>query len=425
MKKKKRKPPMKMTMMTRKNDSISVIIAAAGASERMGCGTKKEFLKTPTGITVLASAVEPFLRLPNLNFLVITLPSENYASFVEEAENALFASDDVRRILRGTHSFSLAFVKGGDTRQKSVLNALEFLANKTMSDGIVLVHDAARPYIEDAVIARVISAVCEHGAAAPCIPAVDTLKRVDSRRILAHPDRESLKAVQTPQGFLFAPFLDAHRKAAADGKLYTDDTEIWGRYVTPVAAVDGAVGNVKITYPRDIGGTRRDTKGHEGTQFRTGLGCDRHRLAEGRPLLIGGVEIPSDRGEDAHSDGDVLFHAVMDALLGAAALGDIGSFFPPDDAKWKDADSAELLRIIWKTISGNGWKLVNLDCVVLLEKPKLLPFREQIRFSIAKILQADVDSVFVKAKTGEKTGEIGRSEIIEAWVTCLLQRIEG
>jgi 2-C-methyl-D-erythritol 4-phosphate cytidylyltransferase/2-C-methyl-D-erythritol 2,4-cyclodiphosphate synthase len=340
----------------------------------------------------------------------------NYETFAREAERALFTSDKIRRVLSGAHSFTLIFVKGGDTRQESVLNALEFLADKAADDSIVLVHDGARPYISDDIIERVLGAVREHGAAAPCIPPVDTLKQVDplaaTQTISAHFDRSGLKAVQTPQGFQFAPFLDAHRKAACDGKSYTDDTEIWGRYVTPVLAVEGSVGNIKLTYPGDICSP----------QYRTGLGCDRHRLVEGRALLLGGVAIPSDRGEDAHSDGDVLFHAIIDALLGASALGDIGSFFPPEDVQWKDADSAELLCTIWKKITDTGWNLVNLDCVVLLEKPKLLPFREQIRASIAKTLQVDVDTVFIKAKTGEKTGEIGRSEVIEAWATCLLRR---
>lgn len=156
--------------------------------------------------------------------------------------------------------------------------------------------------------------------------------------------------------------------------------------------------------------------------FRIGLGYDLHRLAAGRPLLLGGIRLPFDAGEDGHSDGDVLFHAITDALLGAAALGDIGSFFPPEDSRWKNADSAELLRTAWNDIAGHGWKLENLDCVVALEKPKFLPYREAVRKNIAAVLDCSVERIFVKAKTGEKLGEIGRGEAIAAWAVCLIVR---
>ncbi|MCM1321797.1 MAG: 2-C-methyl-D-erythritol 2,4-cyclodiphosphate synthase [Bacteroides sp.] len=156
--------------------------------------------------------------------------------------------------------------------------------------------------------------------------------------------------------------------------------------------------------------------------FRIGLGYDLHRLAAGRPLLLSGIRLPFDAGEDGHSDGDVLFHAVTDALLGAAALGDIGSFFPPEDPRWKNADSAELLRTAWNDVTKHGWKLENLDCVIALEKPKFLPYREAVRKNIAAVLGCSEERIFVKAKTGEKLGEIGRSEAIAAWAVCLLAR---
>jgi 2-C-methyl-D-erythritol 2,4-cyclodiphosphate synthase len=155
---------------------------------------------------------------------------------------------------------------------------------------------------------------------------------------------------------------------------------------------------------------------------RIGLGYDIHRLVEGRRLLLGGIELPFEKGEDGHSDGDVLFHAIMDAVLGAAGLGDIGSFFPPEDAKWKDADSAALLQTVMEKVYSAGWKIENLDCVVKLEKPKFIPYRQQVIESIASVLEVSADRVFVKAKTGEKLGKIGRGEAIEAWVTCLISR---
>ena len=155
--------------------------------------------------------------------------------------------------------------------------------------------------------------------------------------------------------------------------------------------------------------------------IRVGLGYDLHRLVEGRRLILGGVTFNFEKGEDGHSDGDVLLHAITDALLGAAGLGDIGSYFPPEDAKWKDADSADLLRAVWKDVQAAGWNLVNLDCVIKLEKPKFLPHRGEVIESISAILGVDKSQIFVKAKTGEKLPPVGTSEAVEAQVVCLLE----
>ena len=156
--------------------------------------------------------------------------------------------------------------------------------------------------------------------------------------------------------------------------------------------------------------------------IRVGLGYDLHRLIEGRRLLLGGVELPFEKGEDGHSDGDVLFHAITDAILGASGLGDIGSFFPPEDMKWKDADSAELLRTVWQKVKAEGWQIENIDCVIKLEKPKFIPYRQQVIESIAAVLQVKPEQVFVKAKTGEKLPPVGTSAAVEAEVVCLLSR---
>jgi len=153
-----------------------------------------------------------------------------------------------------------------------------------------------------------------------------------------------------------------------------------------------------------------------------GLGYDKHVLTEGRKLVLGGVHIPFEKGEAGHSDGDVLLHAITDALLGAAALGDIGSYFPPSEPEWKDADSKKLLLTCWNDVKKAGWNLVNLDCVIALEKPKFLPFRDEVRKSIAEVLGCSFEQVFVKAKTGEKLGDVGEGRAVEVWATCLLER---
>lgn len=157
-------------------------------------------------------------------------------------------------------------------------------------------------------------------------------------------------------------------------------------------------------------------------KIRTGLGYDLHRLEEERQLVLGGVTIPFHKGEVGHSDGDALLHAVTDAVLGAAALSDIGELFPPSDNEWKGADSRQLLQTAWKMVQDEGWTLENLDCVVAIEQPKILPHRQAIRESIASILHVNTDQVFIKAKTGEKLGPVGRQEAVEVWVTCLLTK---
>lgn len=156
--------------------------------------------------------------------------------------------------------------------------------------------------------------------------------------------------------------------------------------------------------------------------YRIGLGKDIHRLVSGRRFLLGGVNIPFDRGEDGHSDGDVLSHAIIDSLLGASCLGDIGEFFPPGDAKWKDADSTELLRIAYRTVRNEGWRIINIDCVVTCEKPKILPYREMIRESLAGVLEIDAGQVFVKGKTAEGFDAAGKGEAVEALAICLLEK---
>ena len=157
--------------------------------------------------------------------------------------------------------------------------------------------------------------------------------------------------------------------------------------------------------------------------IRVGLGYDIHRLIEGRPLILGGIVLPFEKGEDGHSDGDVLFHAITDAVLGSAGLGDIGSFFPPEDMQWKDADSAKLLETVMEKVRAAGWHIENIDCVIKLEKPKFIPYRQQVIESVARALQIQPEQVFVKAKTGEKLPPVGTSDAVEAQDVCLLSSI--
>ncbi len=398
--------------MTTKNNSsgVNVVICAAGSSTRMGGSTKKEYLPLNNG-TVLSEAVNKFLNSAKVEILAITIPENSLA----EAEKALFSDKSIEKKLSGT---KLIFVEGGSTRQKSVFNALKKIAELKPNSDFVLIHDGARPFVTEKIIKDTLDATEKWGAAVPGITPVDTQKMLNKDGFIEkHLSRPQMTAVQTPQGFRLNELLKAHELAEKDGKEYTDDTEIWGKYSGAVKVVQGDSCNKKITYADDYNFGKQTMN-----SVKIGLGYDLHRLVEGRKLIIGGVEFPFEKGEDGHSDGDALLHAITDALLGASALGDIGSFFPPEDKKWKDANSVELLKIIWQKVQENGWQLVNLDCVVKLEKPKFLPQRQKVIQNIADALNVAPEKIFVKAKTGEKLDSVGSGNAIEAWATCLLSK---
>ncbi|WP_428769676.1 2-C-methyl-D-erythritol 2,4-cyclodiphosphate synthase [Treponema sp. HNW] len=419
---------------------LALVLTAAGTSARFSSGrgspaadsVKKEYeaLQSPLfpeqkGGTVLSCAADAFLTAlddePNFIFsrLIITLPP--CRGHRAKALKALRASACTLRMLEKA-SLEPEFVEGGSDRRESVLRALEHLAGGNEPD-IVLVHDAARPFVSPALVHRVLELCAEKGAAAPAVPPVDTYKEAEQTdgRIVRHLERSRLAAVQTPQGFYFKPLLDAHRRACSDSKSYTDDTEIWGAYAGDVFLCEGERSNMKITYKEDLPSSPAVSVLPAVPVYRTGLGTDTHRLVENRPLLIGGVHIPFEKGELAHSDGDVLLHAITDALLGAAALGDIGELFPPSDNRWKDADSALLLKAAWERVQKAGWLLENLDCVITIEKPKMLPWRAAVQKRIAGILGCETGRIFVKAKTAEGMGDIGEGKAVGAQCVCLLR----
>ena len=416
-----------MTVMTKNSNNspflsdysdkkIAVIIAAAGSSTRMGGTVKKEYLPLNEG-TVLSQSAKTFLKSINCAFLVITVPENGE----KEARKALFSDKEVLSLVKNVE---LNFVEGSSTRQKSIYNALTFLAKKEKIPDIVLIHDGARPFISSEIIKETAIAAFQFGGAVPGITPTDTQKIKDENGFIkTHLTRSTMTAVQTPQGFEFAKLLDAHEKASKEEKEFTDDTEIYGIYAGKVKITEGSAENIKITYPQDYKAKENNNSEKSSKMnIKIGLGYDLHRLEEGRSLIIGGVKIPFEKGESGHSDGDALLHAITDALLGASGLGDIGSYFPPEEAKWKDADSAELLKKCWTDVKNAGWNLGNLDCVIKLEKPKLLPYRNQIITSIAKILETDCEKIFVKAKTGEKLESVGQGKAIEVWTTCLLTK---
>jgi 2-C-methyl-D-erythritol 4-phosphate cytidylyltransferase / 2-C-methyl-D-erythritol 2,4-cyclodiphosphate synthase len=411
----------------------AAIVTAAGSSRRFGGGQKKELVRLG-GRSILDLSLSSLIALPALEALVITAPPGR------EAELRESLSADSLAALERLGPGRFAVVSGGETRRDSVRLGLEALASmaapataaapsadRAAADAassaglVVLVHDGARPWAAPELSAAIAAVAAEKGACVPIVALVDTPKELGPDGLISrHPGRASLGGVQTPQGFRLGPLLEAHRRAAAEGVECTDDAELWDRYVGPVSWIPGDPANRKVTLRSDIETAAARESGL--FAFRVGQGWDLHRLVPGRRLMIGGVEVPSELGEDAHSDGDVLLHAVIDALLGAAALGDIGTHFPPSDRRWKGADSRDLARRAAALVREAGWELGNLDCTVALERPRLGPFRAAICDTIATCLGIDRGAVSFKAKTSEGVDAVGEGRAIEAQAIALLVR---
>ncbi len=311
-------------------------------------------------------------------------------------------------------------VAGGDTRQQSVANGLAALP---LDAELIGIHDGARPLITADIIAAVIDTAARTGAAAVAVPVKDTLKRTDEHGVVCDtPDRANLWRVQTPQVFAAAPYRAAMADAVASGADLTDDCQLMERAGYPVTLVKGLDTNLKLTTPEDILLAQAILAMHDKEErtMRIGHGYDVHRLVEGRALILGGVDIPHDRGLLGHSDADVLTHAIMDALLGAAALGDIGALFPDTDPAYAGADSIELLRRVVARVRQEGYGIGNIDATVLAQQPKLKPHIAAMRQRIADACGVDIAAVSVKATTEEGLGFTGTMQGIAAHAVCLL-----
>jgi 2-C-methyl-D-erythritol 4-phosphate cytidylyltransferase / 2-C-methyl-D-erythritol 2,4-cyclodiphosphate synthase len=310
-------------------------------------------------------------------------------------------------------------VFGGATRQASVRAGLEALV--AHQPEIVLVHDAARPFASAALISRAVAAA-KLGAAVPGLALSDTVKAVDAREHVTQTlDRVSLRAIQTPQAFNFGALLAAHRDAAAAGRDdFSDDAALMEWAGHSVAVFAGEAGNVKLTMPEDFA---RVESGRLAmlADMRMGTGYDVHAFSDGDHVMLGGVKIPHTRGLAGHSDADAVLHALVDAILGALAEGDIGVHFPPNDPQWRGAASEEFLRFAGERVQARGGMIAHLDVTVICEAPRIGPHRDAIRARIAAIAGLSLDRVAVKATTSEKLGFIGRGEGIAALATATIR----
>jgi 2-C-methyl-D-erythritol 4-phosphate cytidylyltransferase/2-C-methyl-D-erythritol 2,4-cyclodiphosphate synthase len=379
--------------------SVAILTVAGGRGSRAGEGVPKQY-RPLLGRTVLARTLQA---------LHAAAPQAMLATVIHADDRELYAQS-VAELSEATHERLLEPIIGGASRQESVRNGLEALAVLPKPPRIVLIHDAARPFVDTGLVARAIDAALDHGAAAPGVALSDTVKEVDaSGKVTATPERARLRAVQTPQSFAFELILNAHRAAASKALEFTDDAMIAEHAGCAVHIFDGDAANFKLTTPEDF---LRATSLllNALPDVRTGQGYDVHAFASGDKVWLGGVAIPHSHGLAGHSDADVLMHAITDAILGAIADGDIGSHFPPSDPQWKGAASAIFLAHACKRVRERGGMIAHVDATIVCELPKIGPHRDAIRASLAKIMEMDLDRVAIKATTSERLGFTGRQE---------------
>lgn len=387
----------------------SALIPAAGRGRRFGRGSNK-VLAEVAGRPIIAHTLAVFQSSPLIDDVTLVCGEED----VDACEGIVrrFRLDKVA-----------AIVEGGVERQESVWNGLLRVGPQAE---IIVIHDGARPLVTEQMIAESASAAAAYGAAIAAAPIGDTVKVSDERAFVRETlPRDELFAVQTPQAFRRKIILDAHERARTDGFTATDDAALVERLGLPVKIIAGSPENVKVTEPRDLEYVSARLSGGASPLVRFGFGYDIHRFAAGRRLFLGGVEFPGEVGLEGHSDADVLLHAVCDALLGAAALGDIGRLFLNTDPRFKDMSSMKLLGRVADLLAEAAWRVVNVDVTLVAEKPRIGPFAREMQGNIASALGTAEGCISVKATTAEGLGAIGRAEGIACYAVAGLTRSVG
>jgi 2-C-methyl-D-erythritol 4-phosphate cytidylyltransferase/2-C-methyl-D-erythritol 2,4-cyclodiphosphate synthase len=391
------------------NEQILAIVVAAGRGERAGLVPPKQY-RPIAGRPLLARCLGALAAHPAIAGILTVIAPEDRPHF-----------DAVMALLPGhVRDLMLEPVAGGASRQASVMAGLDAL-DRLSPPALVLIHDAARPFPSVELIGRVIDGARGHGAAIPGIAVTDTIKLIDDASMVqGTPVRAMLRAVQTPQGFAFAPLMAAHRKAALAGGLsFTDDAALieWSGGHVQVVAGDPA--NFKVTMPEDFERAERHVSG-PCPEIRVGSGYDVHAFTDGDHVWLGGVRVAHDRGVLAHSDGDVVLHALTDAILGALADGDIGTHFPPSDMRWRGQASALFLEHAAGLVAARGGRILHLDATVICEAPRIGAHREAMRAEIARAAGIAIERVSIKATTSERLGFTGRREGLAAQATATL-----
>jgi 2-C-methyl-D-erythritol 4-phosphate cytidylyltransferase / 2-C-methyl-D-erythritol 2,4-cyclodiphosphate synthase len=385
-------------------ETVAAVIVAAGRGERAGADVPKQY-RPIGGEPMIRATLRAFLAHPRIDFVQPVINPNDRDTY----QHAIAGLEDL-----------LPPVAGGVTRQASVRAGLEALASRR--PGLVLIHDAARPFVSGALIDRAIGAGRTCGAAVPGIALADTVKSIDDRATVTETlDRSTLRTVQTPQAFTFNLILEAHRRAvAAQRESFTDDAALAEWAGQRVSVFEGEADNLKVTTGDDFARAEM-TRLAALSDVRTGNGFDVHAFAEGDHVMLAGIRIPHSRGVTGHSDADVALHALVDAILGALAEGDIGAHFPPSDPQWKGAASDRFLAFACERVRKRGGAIAHLDVTVVCETPRISPHRDAMRAHIADIANVAIDRVAVKATTSEKLGFAGRGEGIFAMATATIR----
>lgn len=379
------------------NVNCWAVIPAAGMGSRMGLGYNKAYMPLDG---------EPVLR----RTISVLMESKLYVGAVVVVRKS--ERDQVMDMLKGL-PWRIEFAPGGDTRQQSVLNGLYALPAECE---YVAVHDAARPFVTRNILEKTLESAIKYGSGVACTRVTDTIKRVDDDGSIQTLNRNELRAVQTPQVFLKDMLIKAHEWARTNGISATDDSalvEMKEGSVHLTETGDGTL-NIKLTTPQDLSRVR-ESRRHI---MRCGMGYDAHRLIEGRKLILCGVEVPYEKGLLGHSDADVATHALIDAILGAAGLGDIGRMFPDSDMQYKDISSIKLLSAAVKRINDSGMMINNCDITIVAQRPRLAPYIDKMRTVLADAMGISETYINVKGKTTEGMGFEGAGEGISACCTA-------
>ena len=389
--------------------SAAALIVAAGRGHRVGGPLPKQY-RALAGRAVLGHSVQRFATHPRIDRVRVV---------INPADRPLY-DDAVRESGDTADAALLAPVAGGETRQDSVRNGLESLAESPPE--LVLIHDGARPLVSAAVIDGALDALAGHDGALPVLAVSDSLKQAapGSSLVAGAVPREGLWRAQTPQGFRYPAILDAHRAAACDN--LTDDAAVAEQAGLAVALTPGDEDNLKITTEQDFARAERILAAQDGravvaaqaVETRVGMGFDVHRFGPGDHLMLGGVAVPHTQGVVSHSDGDVVLHAIVDAILGALAAGDIGTHFPPSDEAWRNAESSRFVAHALKLLAERGGHLSHVDVTVICQRPRIGPHREAMLARLATVLGLDPARISLKATTTERLGFTGRGEGIAA-----------
>ena len=384
--------------MVKRPNKIKAIIVSAGNGKRVGGDLPKQYLKID-GIPILAKTIQRFHEVDIIDEVIVVI-SQKHQKYFDKFILPIIQKEVV-------------IILGGKTRRESVYEGLKH----TDSEDLVLIHDGARPFITYELIIKIINGVKHFGAAAPGIKVTDSIWEKNNKVISGVQNRDNFLKAQTPQGFFTKDIIKNYEKVK---KEPSDDVELAVNNGLRVRIVEGDEKNIKITTMNDIENINSTSKSF--LKIRTGIGYDVHAFEAGNELILCGLKIPFNKSLKGHSDADVVMHAITDAIYGAIAEGDIGTWFPPNDIKWKNSNSEVFLKHANSLLTKKGYLISNLDCTIICEEPKIQPYTQKMRINMENILQITKDKISIKATTTEKLGFTGRKEGIAVQAIITVQK---